>query len=191
MKFIRRHWQGKYTLSISVGVIFVGLSLIIHATQPQLIKVVYDRPAIYVTLSVLYILLTCLVLFPWQLRGVLRSLDHHFLRFDNSLILYVVQAIVVSGLIIVVSVMLGTAQSLFYYWEKKTVEANNQSRSYQLSLSADGKVLQLNGVLDFGITDSANELLSSNPGVSAVILESVGGQIYEGRGLAKLFQHHA
>lgn len=189
--FIKRHWRGELPLGISVGIVFIGLSLTFYLIQPLLVAPYYDQPLVYLGITLAYVLLTCFIIFPWQLRGALRALDRHFLRFDNHLVLYGVQAIVVSGLILTVSLVIGNAQTLRYYWEKKAFEQSTTTPAYSLILSADGKALQLSGILDFGITKSTVALLAQHPEISAVVLDSVGGQIYEGRGLAHLFQRRA
>lgn len=191
MSFIRQHWRGELPLGISVLFVFIGLSLGYHLIQPRLIVRYYDQPTLYLGFTALYVLLTCFIIFPWQLRGVFRALDRHFLKYENYVVLYGVQAIAIAGLILTISMVIGNAQKLVYYSEKKAFEESNKLLDYSLSLGTDGKILQLNGILDFGITRSAADFLAQYPGIEAVELDSIGGQIYEGRGLAQLFQQHS
>jgi hypothetical protein len=61
---------------------------------------------------------------------------------------------------------------------------------YSLQLTDNGRQLAIQGTLDFGITEAVSLLLKTHPSVKQVMLESEGGQIYEGRGLAVLFHQH-
>lgn len=45
----------------------------------------------------------------------------------------------------------------------------------------------ISGEFDIGITKEVIRVLKHNPQISSIALNSIGGQIYEGRGLSKLF----
>jgi len=187
MRFILRHWQGHLPLAISIGVVFVSLSLFLHLFVPAALLRFTSQPLLYIALTITYISVSSLVIFPWQFRGTLRALDNHYLKYENNMLLYAGQAILLAGLILAASVAISRAQSLVYYWEKVSFEQSRQQQ-YQLSLSSDQRVLHLSGLLDFGITADTRAFLTQHKGVIAVTLESNGGQIYEGRGLAQLFK---
>lgn len=69
------------------------------------------------------------------------------------------------------------------YLEFKRQQINN----YQLTLRNNKTQLVISGEFDIGITQSVIRILKSNPQISSVALNSIGGHIYEGRGLSKLF----
>lgn len=61
---------------------------------------------------------------------------------------------------------------------------------YTLKVSEDQRQLHIMGALDIGITSATRSMLVAYPGISSVILQSPGGHIYEGRGLARLFMEY-
>ena len=60
--------------------------------------------------------------------------------------------------------------------------------SYELTLSDDRSVLDFSGTITFGLTKRAQTLLSENPQLTTVTLNSPGGHIYEARGFANLIR---
>ena len=50
--------------------------------------------------------------------------------------------------------------------------------------------MYIDGIIDYGITDAVRKIIEANPKLSTIILESKGGQVYEGRGLSKLITKH-
>lgn len=50
--------------------------------------------------------------------------------------------------------------------------------------------IEISGFFDIGLTDAVEAELNIHPDVSGVILDSEGGNIYQGRGVAKLIRVH-
>ncbi len=61
---------------------------------------------------------------------------------------------------------------------------------YSLDLIKQEKLIHLRGPFDIGITNRVAELIEQYPEVTGIILDSGGGQIYEGRGLARLIREN-
>ncbi len=59
--------------------------------------------------------------------------------------------------------------------------------NYKISLRNNMTQLVITGELDIGITTAVKNILKQRPNVSTVALNSIGGHVYEGRGLSKLF----
>ena len=83
-------------------------------------------------------------------------------------------------------------QGAVFYTRQVEIHARPSARvAYQLELSplkkAQKPQLTIRGSLDIGITNAVRSILDANPAINAVVLQSHGGQIYEGRGLAGLF----
>ena len=88
--------------------------------------------------------------------------------------------------------VLGSIQVILYFNKAKThLTASDTKRSeYSLKLKEQGQQLHISGIFDFGITDAVRKVIQANPKLSTIILESKGGQVYEGRGLSKLITKH-
>jgi len=62
---------------------------------------------------------------------------------------------------------------------------------YALSVVDGGALIHLRGELEVGVTRAVAALLDANPQARGIILDSGGGQIYEGRGLARVIRERA
>ncbi len=62
---------------------------------------------------------------------------------------------------------------------------------YKLVLDPETRTVSIDGSIELGITRNLGNLLANNPGTRLAILNSDGGNIYEARGLAKLFRDNA
>lgn len=61
---------------------------------------------------------------------------------------------------------------------------------YRLALAADGRSVALRGLIDFGLTQRLEAMLSAARGVRVLRLESAGGRVAEARGVARLVHRH-
>ncbi len=187
MGFIGKHWKGEYPLRLSFWVFFVLLTAAYHYLDSLIQPTYFERPRVFIGATVGYLIVTRLIIYPWQIVGLLRAVDKHYLTYERAIIRYGVQATIVTSLALTAAHIIGEAQSLVIYKEKTAFEASRGKTDYSLSLANQGEVLHLKGSLDIGITGALKKMLDQHPQVRAVILDSDGGQIYEGRGLAMLF----
>lgn len=186
MGFIVRHWKGELPLSVSFWLMFVLLTAAYHCTEPLLLSPFADHPREFIALSIISLVTSTLVIYPWQIVGLLRASDRHYHTYQRSVVRYGVQAAIVISLALTAAHLMGAAQSLVIYREKMEFLAGLGKADYSLELVNQGSYLRLQGPLDIGITGAVKKTLDQNPGVTAVILDSEGGQVYEGRGLALL-----
>lgn len=190
MGFIGKHWKGEYPLGLSFWLIFVLLTAFYHYMEPLLQHPFSDRPLEYIGVTVGYLIVSRLIIFPWQIVGLLRSSDQHYLTHQRAFIRYGVQATIVVSLALTVAHIIGAAQSLVAYKEKMEFQANQDKREYSLELVDGGRLLHLQGPLDFGVVEAVKRIVDDNPRIEGVVLDSEGGQIYEGRGLGMLIDQH-
>ena len=186
MGFIDKHWKGEYPLTTSFWLIFVVLTGAYHYLEPFIQRPFADQPGIFISVTLAYLITSRLIIFPWQIVGLLRAVDRHYLTYERAIIRYGVQATIVISLALTAAHIIGSAQSLVIYKEKMDFKASPGRTDYSLTQSRQGRFLHLQGPLDIGITTAVKEMLDEHPQIAAVILESEGGQIYEGRGLALL-----
>lgn len=187
MDFIGKYWKGEYPLSLSFWVFFVLLTVAYLYLESMIQPTSFEHPRVFIGATVGYLVVTRLIIYPWQIVGLLRAVDKHYLTYERAIIRYGVQAIIVASLALTAAHIIGAAQSLVIYKEKTAFEASEGKTDYSLSLANQGEALHLRGSLDIGITRALKKILDQQPQVRAVILDSDGGQIYEGRGLAMLF----
>ncbi len=192
MRYIRDHLAGRLPLAIAFWVNFTLLAVAYSLLEPLILAPLSGDPALFITATIALLIITRLVVLPWQLIGLLRSADHHYRRSGNPIVTRCVQGIVVIAVLFVLVDLLETAQSLVAYKNKRDYAAADQREiGYELRMSKHARILIIDGSLDFGITRDVEKKLAMNPNVVGVELNSNGGMIYEGRGLGLLFKRRA
>jgi hypothetical protein len=190
MTFIRKHWLGQYSLSFSFWFIFIFFSLIFHAFSSFCLQQFSSSYATQVSTLFLYQLTAGLLILPWQIIGLLRSAEHYFKNYGQPIILHSVQVTVVIGLTAIMIHFLGQIQLLMFEKNWNDLQSNALPKQYNIQWHENNKQIMLNGTLDFGVTDAVRDFLLIHPNAEGIIIESKGGQVYEGRGLATLFSHY-
>ena len=186
--YLRDHWHGRQSLAWSFWVNLVGLRAALFGLQHLLAP---EKGSDYSNHATLVLALSFLISGPllvWQIIGVVRASDQ-FYRHTGS------QALVWGAQISMVLIFFLTATYALQSWQftLKVPEEENfltrmdREHAEKYDLTVEGNVLRLTGSIELGSTRRVGELLERNPGVQLVILESDGGNIYEGRGLARLF----
>ena len=187
--YIRCHWRGEHSLAWSFWVSFTLVSAVIYAIQsltPQLIS----EPQTLLYVSLAEFLLFRILIYPWQAVGVLRACEKALQDYVPFYFVRPVQGIVLLGIVWVVIDGLGVVHVRNVAIDRAERQRNVESaqiRRYSISLHPSGVLVHVRGPLDNGITRDLRAFLTQHDAVEAIILDSDGGSIYEGRGLAHLF----
>ena len=142
-------------------------------------------------LLITYLAFSRLVVFPWQIVGLLRSCEKHFVHHGQTLKIRTIQ-----GLVIVVIMMnaVGVIDSMQWYLlrQKQALEkaSISKTKNYSLTLQKNSTLIYLNGSIDFGITGDMEAILTNNPGIHGIVLNSAGGFVSEGRGVFRLIDQY-
>jgi len=169
------------------------LSLSIQWLEPLITRWLINNdfgnsPGTYEIVTLSWLFITRLLIFPWQIVGVLRAAERHFQDHQKSLVLLATQGLVLTSVALTFSFTLTSLQALSGYREQAELEANRDNHRYSIKLNATSRSLTIAGELDFGVVNAVKQQLNSHPQLDEIILTSPGGQIYEGRGLGLLFQ---
>jgi hypothetical protein len=103
------------------------------------------------------------------------------------------QGIVLLGIIWVVVDGLGVLHVRNVALDRAVRQQNLESaqiRPYSIAMHASGGFVHVRGPLDNGITRDLREFLTQHGTAEAIVLDSDGGSIYEGRGLARLIAEY-
>jgi ATP-dependent protease ClpP protease subunit len=167
--YLLSHWRGQQPLMWSFWVNFVGLRLLIFTAQSQWVAA--TESYYQVTPSVVYFLVLFLhgVLLIWQIV--------------SAVVLFLMSATYSLEAIQVTLIPTDT--------ENEFVRISQEhAAQYDISLSENRCEIRIEGSLELGITNAVRRALSDNDKVRTVMLNSGGGNIYEGRGLAKIISEH-
>lgn len=192
MSFLMSHWLGKLPLGISLWINLVALLIVISYAELFLLsKLAATDPTQLINLTLVSLFLTRLIIFPWQLIGLLRAIEFDYIEHKNSLKTRALQGFAVLTVLFTLVYCLEVIQgSLYYISQVESYSRPGDKVAYQLNLSEDQQRLIVRGDLDIGVTTAVRSTIAAHPQIRSVVLQSRGGQIYEGRGLAKLFTEH-
>ncbi|MGI9309903.1 MAG: hypothetical protein ACR2P7_00030 [bacterium] len=192
--YIRRHWRGETSLTLSFWVnfllLYVALNYLERFTLPP-----YLRGESAVTAAVVgFFLIVRLVVYPWQVVGVIRACERSLKNHADRTWVFAAQGVVVLSIAATLAAAFSSYQSLLGYKQSLRAPPTAIETRYSLEVIAGaqttGRLIHIRGPLEVGITRRVSELLDAHPQVRGVILDSGGGQIYEGRGLARLIREH-
>lgn len=192
--YLCRHWQGKQSLAWSFWVNLVLLRAAIleleRFTHPPFVE---DRPA-DVALTLSFFVVFHVVVFVWQVVGVVRACDAYQRNFGASSVALMAFIGIAGALLIT---LISAAGSFLPLVREPAGEpeylARERERAARYSLAVDAEnetLVQFTGTFELGVTKKLAALLEAHPAVRGIVLDSPGGHVYEGRGVAKLVQRH-
>jgi len=191
LNYIKKHWQGRNSLVqafwLNLVILFVALDVLERYVYPP-----YVEDEIVVTVAVIvYVIVVKLIVYPWQVVGVLRVCDLRIKSDSGRSWATGAQIALVVSLAATLIATIETYQKLQVFKRNLEIEAMIlPGPEYSLDLVKQGKLIHLQGPLQIGITDRVAQLIERNPAITGIILDSEGGQIYEGRGLARIITKH-
>jgi len=187
--YLRKHWHGQQSLIVSFWVNLVLLRAIILGVESFLIHDLFEN----IFAFLVYIFIFDVMIYAWQVVGVLRSCDLNRSLFGSISETWGVHFGIVVSLVFTLSSVFGLIQNfsierdeelLALVWEQE------RAAKYALALSEDGTYLHLTGSFELGITKKVAALLRQNPNVKGFVLASPGGNTFEGRGVAKVIREY-
>lgn len=185
MNYLRKHWEGKLPLSVSFWVNLVLVNVIILVfTEWFATTDLIENPVLYARVFLTLIVFNLFILYVWQIVGVWRSADNYAKEKNSTKIRTLVRAVLIIG-------VLGTIGSLGQYSSEYRyfVEigfSKDPLANYDLSLSRDKTKIIFEGGMGFGASADFENYLKDNPTVNGVILNSIGGRLYEARQISNI-----
>lgn len=189
--YLKLHWQGKLILAqafwINLVLLFFLLGILERFIFPPYIE---DKLAV-TTAVIIYIIVVKLIIYPWQVVGVLRACDLRIKSDTGRSWATAAQVALVLSLGATLVATIETWQSLQVFKRNLILEEIVLPEPlYSLDLIQKNRLIHLRGPFEIGITNRVAELIEQYPEITGIILDSVGGQIYEGRGLARLIREY-
>lgn len=193
MNYIRNHWLGDQPLFRSFWINLILLRIVIlyaeRFTRPPYIS----EPQAAIAATAAFFIVCQLIVLPWQVVGVLRSCDRFLAGFRPIVWVWGIQAGIAASLILTLISVFSGFQSL-YIDRRDMLEAARPKPApiikYTLTPVDGGRLIHLEGDFAPGITRDMEALLALRRDVEGIMLDSDGGRIYEGRGVAGLIMAH-
>lgn len=193
LRYVVEHWYGRQSLTWSFWVNLVALRILVFTLQTIVTSGTWSGYVPSREYVVFAVIAFHGLLLLWQIVGVVRAAEVHFAVQGNMALVWGAQ------LACVLLFLLSSIYSLEAYQmivviptEQDPLVLMEKKRASQYSLSLDSTQFQLSidGSIELGITKAVRQLLNNHPSIEQIYLNSVGGNIYEARGLAKLFKTH-
>jgi len=191
MNYIRTHWRGEQPLvwSLWVNLVLVRI-LILHTDQYTLPPYIGERPDAIVATLIFGVICHGLV-YLWQVVGLVRACERRSGGINSDIWVWTSYMAIIVSLVFTLLGIFGAYQSLsaerFHADDRLSLE-QARATQYELGLDATGMLIHIKGIMALGMTAKLRSLLDQNPAVSGIVLESDGGQVYEGRGIAQLIK---
>ncbi len=186
ISYIRKHWRGQLSLAVSFWINLFLLNIVILLFWTLLgYSDILKNPVISARVIIIFAAFVFLIVYPWQIIGLWRSCNRHIEIHGKHFWARTAQVLVVLGII-------GTLGNLNSYWPtykscfRIAFVKDNDFGNYTLTLEKNNTLIHLQGGLNLGVSKEVSKILKQNPGIEGIILDSIGGRIYEGRELAKL-----
>lgn len=191
MGYLRTHWVGRQALAWSFWVNFALLCLVINLVEPFIRPLHPDGSWFSIILAITYLIVGHLLIYPWQVIGLVRACNRHLKQSSDSVIVTAAQLAIGASLIIGLVTMSTTLQSIFGTPPKTALElarldADARIPGYNVELIAERSLIRINGEFANGLTGDLEKLLAEEPAVHGIVLNSDGGRIFEARGVARL-----
>ena len=190
--YVGRHWRGECSLQVAFWVNFLSLYCALNYLERFTLPPYLHGESTVTTAVIVFFLVARVVIYPWQVVGVIRACERYIANHTDRSWAIAAQGVVIMSLAATLVAAFSSYQSLLGYRHSLRAPATEQiAPRYSLELVRDNTLIHIYGPLQIGITKRVSRLLADNPQVTGVILDSGGGQIYEGRGLARLIAENA
>ncbi|MCK8484430.1 hypothetical protein MUY21_10305 [Aliiroseovarius sp. S2029] len=184
MGYLATHWRGQQPLTRAFWVNGLAVRLLVYAAL-VLLTIAQPLPKAFLYVAIV----ADLIVMVWQSVGYFRTAEHGLSGSSSLLPLW--GGIV--AFIVAVSVMLSQWWGLMLAANAPPPDELYSAKmdriraaQYEISVDDAQQVVRFKGELTHGVTKRMSALLSKYPDLSAVHLDSPGGNIFEARGVAKL-----
>ena len=197
MDYLRSHWQGKQPLARSFWVNFALLFLMISGLAQLIYLPIIDQIAAFMLLTGAYIFIGCLLVYPWQLIGLIRACDRYLADNRGTGWTGAVQRVTAIQGAMIASLMVTGVTWFALLQHGVGLHALNHKnktaasdRPYMIEIKKNGHLIQIDGEFAPGLSKNLEKLLKDHADVKGIILKSDGGRVYEARGVARLISEH-
>ena len=189
LNYIKQHWRGNFSLAHAFWVNLVLLFFALVFLERFIFPPHIENDTAVTTAVFIYFIVVKLIIYPWQVVGVLRTCDLRIKSNTGRSWATVAQVALVMSLAVTLLATIETYQSLQVFKQKLILsEAILPVPLYSLDLINKNTLIHLRGPFQIGITNRVAELIGQYPEITGIVLDSDGGQIYEGRGLARIIR---
>jgi len=187
-----KHWRGESALPWALGINLVLLRILILWSDQYTLPPYIPARAEALAATIVFCILCHGVIYPWQVVGVLRAIKRRNGGVNFNVWVWAAYLSLMASLVFTLLGLFSAYQSLLperFIVEDPLALEKARANQYTLRLGPDGRRIYVSGTFALGLTEKLSALLAQNPGVTDIVLQSDGGQVYEGRGVAHLIKN--
>ncbi|WP_394171317.1 hypothetical protein [Saccharospirillum alexandrii] len=192
MRYIRRHWQGEYSLVRAFWVNFVVLNVVVTVALVVPIAFQWIKHPVYQSRWQIFGMgFVMLVVYPWQLVGLVRTSHRVWVDEQKSLGPILVIGVILVSFLNQVQTFKEELPTYREHWVNGFQP--DPLANYHIAVLGERNLIHLEGFFGFGMTREIEDLieeLEEPEAIEGIVLDSGGGRLYEGRALAKLIERH-
>lgn len=192
-RYLTGHWRGAHGLAWSFWINLVLIRVLVLVLQEWLRP---EKGQDFHENQVLVLLLALFfhgVLFVWQAVGVIRASEVHIRTSGYMAPVWGSQLVLVVAFFWVMTYALDAWQMTLPVPDNLRIQSDleaERTAKYSIEPTSDGRSLTLTGSLELGITGHLKNQLRAYPNVEQIVLTSIGGNIYEARGLSNTIRQN-
>lgn len=190
-QYLRSHWRGEQSFAWSFWVNLVLVRALILAAEDIVYATVSAGVLERAALACLIFVVAHVIVFAWQTVGLLRACDVHQRAFQSMLMVYAVYVGIFLSFVFTSVNGLGAVHYVFGEFSDPASKFGadlDRADLYSMRVSDDGRTLYLSGIFEPGITRDLRAFIGGRAALKRVLLVSRGGNVFEGRGVAKLIK---
>ena len=187
LDYVREHWVGRQTLAWSFWINFALLCVVINVAETLIRPNASGASWVSVIPTIVYLIVGHLVIYPWQVIGLVRACNRHLKQSSDSAIVTGAQLAIAASVIVGVTTVTTTVQSILGATSTAIKDGTNTAEpAYEIEFLAEHSLIRLDGEFANGLTRDLRQLIVKKTGIRGMILNSDGGRIFEARGVAKV-----
>lgn len=185
MSYIKKHWNGEYSLAISFWVNLVLLGFALRFIDILILQSAFQTdPVFQARVWIGYAFISLVLIYPWQVIGVWQSAENHIEKTKKSGWATAAKVMVGLG---VLSTFANVSQSWPTYQSMYDLAfVKSEYSDYNIKVVSNGTIIYFSGDLGFGAAADVKEIIEDKPNIEGIILDSLGGRVIEGRKLSKI-----
>lgn len=189
VSYFSDHWRGKQSLTRSLVLNTILLTL--ATVQAINYATIWLKTLLHASefVLLLYLVPCWLAILVWQTVGVFRSAGNRIQNYGSASNYYVALAVVLMSVTLALSNIANQMGEDIDYLQRAVDEYRPAEPTFSLN-TINHNTLLLEGDIGYGATRQLKTILDNNSGMNQLILNSDGGVIVEGRGLAKLVKKY-
>ena len=185
INYLSNHWQGNHSLAKAFWInslLIFGIFCLLFIQTSAL-----NNPDTVIGFARIYLLIMTaffLVIFPWQIVGLTRTLSRYIKSKKQLFASFIVSIFLLLEIALLYTIIVNSPQTLIESFQVSI--SSYETGGYELSIQENN--LLLDGKFSYGISKDFEQLLNENPQVKTIAFFSQGGKNHEAKKISSIIK---